>query len=68
MFLPSDNPKHWRLGIFYFNRDDRRLLVWKRHGLGWTLNFGHFAAWLIIGAIIVLLVGRLLTTGTRGRT
>ncbi len=27
MFLPNHNPNHWRLGIFYFNRQDRRLRV-----------------------------------------
>jgi uncharacterized membrane protein len=68
MFVPNDNPKRWRLGIFYFNRQDRRLLVPKRHGVGVTLNFGHLAAWVIIGVIILLLVSRLLTLGTRGRT
>jgi uncharacterized membrane protein len=68
MFLPKDNPNHWRLGIFYFNRGDRRLLVPKRHGVGITLNFGHLAAWVIIGVIIALLVSRLLTRGMRGRT
>ena len=68
MFLPKDNPKHWRLGIFYFNRRDRRLLVPQRQGVGITLNFGHLAAWVIIAVIIVLLVSRLLTRGTGGRT
>jgi uncharacterized membrane protein len=68
-FLPTLNdPNHWRLGVFYFNRRDRRLFVPKRHGLGVTLNFGHVAAWVIIGVIVVLLLGRLLTFGTRGRT
>ncbi len=67
MILPDQNNNHWRLGVFYFNRQDRRLLVPKRHGIGMTLNFGHLAAWVIIG-LIVLLVSRLLTLGTRGRT
>ena len=68
MFLPNHNPNHWRLGIFYFNRQDRRLLVRKRHGFGWTLNFAHVAAWVIIGLIVLLLVSRLLTRGMKGRT
>jgi len=67
MILPDQNNNHWRLGVFYFNRQDRRLLVPKRHGIGMTLNFGCLAAWVIIG-LIVLLVSRLLTLGTRGRT
>ena len=68
VLLPNHNPNHWRLGIFYFNRQDRRLLVPKRSGFGWTLNFAHLGAWLIIVAVIALLVSRLLMRGVRGRT
>jgi uncharacterized membrane protein len=68
MLLPKDNPNHWRLGIFYVNRQDRRFLVPKRHGIGMTLNFGHLGAWVIIGVIVLLLLSRLFTLGTRGRT
>ena len=56
VFIPNDNPNHWRLGIFYFNRQDPRLLVPKRRGFGWTLNFAHVTAWAIIGIIVLLLV------------
>ena len=68
VFIPNDNPNHWRLGIFYFNRQDPRLLVPKRRGFGWTLNLAHVTAWAIIGIIVLLLVSRLLTRGMRGRT
>lgn len=42
---PNDDP-HWR-GIFYWNRDDARLVVPKRLGWGRTLNYGHPMAWVI---------------------
>lgn len=36
------DPAHWKLGVFYFCREDARLLVPKRiAGLGWTLNFAR---------------------------
>jgi uncharacterized membrane protein len=52
----------WKAGMFYVNRDDPALLVEKRFGIGYTLNFGRPAAWvlmaLLIGmALIPLLAG-----------
>lgn len=45
-------PDHcWKAGIFYFNREDPALLVERRFGLGYTLNFAHRTAWLISAAI-----------------
>ena len=65
--LPDANPNHWRLGIFYFNRQDRRLFVPKRRGFGWTLNFANIWAWLLVGLIIFVLIARLLNRGVKGR-
>lgn len=44
----------WVGGIFYFNREDPALIVEKRFGIGYTLNFAHPAAWVIIGAVACL--------------
>ncbi len=52
-----DDDRYWRGGVFYNNPDDPALLVPKRFGLGWTLNFGHPQARLVmIGILLVLLV------------
>ena len=50
-----DNPDNYRLGIFYFNRKDKRAIVPKRNRfLGWTVNFAHpYAYWLLIGVVAV---------------
>ena len=43
------NPEHYRCGVFYVNRQDPRLWVEKRVGIGWTLNFAHPAAgWMCL--------------------
>jgi len=50
------DPTHWKLGIFYFCRQDERILVPKRiRGLGWTINFARPAAllWIGLGAMFV---------------
>jgi uncharacterized membrane protein len=37
-----DDPKNWKLGIFYFNKEDKRWFPPKRIRLmGWTVNFAQ---------------------------
>jgi uncharacterized membrane protein len=40
--------------MFYVNRDDPALLVEKRFGIGYTLNFGHPGSWLLLVGIVVV--------------
>jgi len=54
---PVNNDSHWKLGMFYFNRQDPALFMEKRMGVGWTLNFGHPLCWVVllgIGGFIAL--------------
>lgn len=53
---PVHDEDKWKLGMIYFNRKDSNLIVEKRFGVGWGLNFGHPVVWLICLGIIVLLV------------
>lgn len=53
------NPKYWKLGIFYFNRNDKRIFPPKRLKLmGWTVNFANpisiFAIIALIAALYVV--------------
>jgi Family of unknown function (DUF5808) len=50
-----DNDRFWVAGGFYVNRDDPRLLVAKRSGLGWMFNFAHPIAWWLTGGLFVIL-------------
>ena len=44
---------HWRLGLFYVNADDARILVPKRHEwMGWTFNFAHRESYLITAGLL----------------
>lgn len=46
---------NWKLGIFYFNRNDSRLFVPKRIKiLGWTINFANPLSYVILALIFVL--------------
>ena len=47
-----DDDRFWKAGLIYVNRADPAIVVPARIGVGWALNFGNPAAWLIMGVII----------------
>jgi uncharacterized membrane protein len=50
-----DDDKYWRGGLFYINREDHALLVPRRFGIGWTLNWANpRAAMLLAGVAAVI--------------
>jgi uncharacterized membrane protein len=49
----------WKWGMFYYNPDDPALIVEKRFGIGWTLNFAHRGAWIFMVLILLLAAGAL---------
>ena len=52
-----DDPKNWKLGIFYFNAEDKRIFPPKRaEGLGWTINFANADSVLVMMTLIALIV------------
>ena len=46
----------WKLGLIYYNPNDPAVLVEKRFGVGWTLNFANPRSWLVIGAIFLFML------------
>ena len=54
--VARDDDRLWKGGMLYFNPNDPAILVPKRFGIGWTLNFGHWLAWLVIPAIVAVTV------------
>ncbi len=46
----------WKLGVFYFNREDPALFVEKRFGVGWTVNFANPRALLVVGAVLLFIL------------
>ncbi len=43
----------WKGGLFYYNPDDPALWVEKRFGIGYTLNFGHLSAWVVMAILLL---------------
>jgi len=52
------SPDHcWKGGLLYVNRRDHALLVEKRMGIGYTLNFGTPWSWLLLGTLLAIPFG-----------
>jgi uncharacterized membrane protein len=47
----------WKLGLFYFNPDDAALFVEKRIGFGYTINFAHASAWIVLALTLLVPLG-----------
>jgi len=47
----------WKYGLFYFNPDDSALFVEKRIGIGYTVNFAHASAWIIMAFSLLVPLG-----------
>jgi uncharacterized membrane protein len=50
-----EDDKYWRGGLFYINREDHALMVPRRFGLGWTLNFGNPRAAMLLAGVVALI-------------
>ena len=51
-----DDERYWYAGVFYNNPDDPALFVPKRFGIGWTMNFAHPQAKLVLIVLALLIV------------
>ena len=52
-----EDPDNWKWGVFYFNKKDFRFIVPKRNPImGWTFNFAHPIAFIILLLILGMIV------------
>ena len=52
-----NDPDNWKLGIFYFNKEDKRIFPPKRKAqFGWTVIFANPLSVLAIVVIIALAI------------
>ncbi len=52
--VTGDDDDHWKLGMFYFNKQDPSFWVEKRMGVGMTFNFAKWQSWAFIIGVTVL--------------
>lgn len=50
------DPKYWKWGIFYFNKNDKRIFPPKRiKQMGWTVNFANPISIFALVALVVII-------------
>ena len=54
--LLMDDDAFWKLGVFYFNKEDASLFVPERFGIGWTCNLARPAVWILFVGILILTI------------
>ncbi|WP_024615689.1 DUF5808 domain-containing protein [Clostridium sp. Ade.TY] len=60
--VQKDDDNNWKFGIIYYNKDDPRVNVEKRFGMGYTVNAATKTGMAIyIGIVIVLIVTLVIT-------
>lgn len=52
--VAKEDERAWVWGVFYRNAADRSLWVEKASGLGYTVNFARWQAWLILGLVALV--------------
>jgi hypothetical protein len=64
-----NDPANWKAGMFYNCKADPRVIVPKRFGIGWTINFARASAFPVLilsGAFIGLPLALLASHGYAG--
>ncbi len=53
----SRDPKNWKMGFFYYNKEDKRLLPPKKiPAMGWTVNFANpYSIFLFVLILLICL-------------
>jgi uncharacterized membrane protein len=52
-----EDPKNWKLGVFYYNKDDSRIFPPKRFKwTGWTINFANSYSILALIAMLAIVI------------
>lgn len=52
-----NDPSNWIWGVFYYNREDKRIFIPKRIPvMGWTINFANATSILVMTAIVIAVI------------
>lgn len=55
-YTDPEEDKNWKLGVFYYNKEDPAVFVEKRFGIGSTINMARWQAWLLIAGLVLFIV------------
>lgn len=55
-YINRKDDKYWKWGMFYVNKNDPAIIVEKRFGIGWTINFGNARGVVFFMMLIALII------------
>lgn len=50
--LDYDDDERWHLGVFNVNREDSSVVVPRRFGVGWAMNWGNPRSWGLVALLV----------------
>ena len=51
------DPKYWKWGLFYFNKNDKRIFPPKRiKAMGWTINFANPISIISLFGLVLIII------------
>ena len=50
--LDYDDDERWCLGVFYVSREDPSIVVPRRFGVGWAMNWGNPRSWGLVALLV----------------
>ena len=54
---PTEDPLNYKWGVFYFNKNDIRIVVPKRAKvLGWTFNFAKWQSYAFMVVLVTIML------------
>ena len=60
MYTIENDDEKWIYGFIYYNKEDPKLMVEKRLGMGWSINMAHTLGKVITIILMLITVGSLL--------
>ncbi|WP_434794028.1 hypothetical protein TPDSL_06160 [Terrisporobacter petrolearius] len=60
MYTIENDDEKWIYGFIYYNKEDPKLMVEKRLGMGWSINMAHTLGKVITIILVLITVGSLL--------
>lgn len=55
-YINRKDDKYWKWGMLYVNKNDPAIIIEKRSGIGWTINFGNARAVLFFIMLIIFII------------
>jgi hypothetical protein len=51
------DPNNWTLGLFYYNKEDKRIFPQRMAWAGWTVNFANPISVAVLAIVLIIIIG-----------